>query len=197
MADPRVVALLRRREILELAIGQLLPRVRVFFVVGGLLVLMASAAMASVLLVRSTSLAPVGIFMILAGLFESGIGHLGRSGGPNSNPWQTAGVVHIVAGGVTIFGPGVLPGYVLVSIVGMCLLLAGLIWMRMGFAMPERFQTGVIPLSAGATCIIGILLILRWGANDPLLLGLLLSGEMLVRGWSWVALGVVMGKRAE
>ncbi len=196
MADPRVVALLRRREILEQAVGQLLPRVRVFFVVGGLLVLMASAAMASVLLMRSMSLAPVGIFMVLAGLFESGIGHLGRGGGPNSNPWQTAGVVHIAAGVVTIFGPGVLPGHVLVSIAGMCLLLAGLIWMRMGFAMPERFQTGVIPLSAGATCIIGILLILRWGANDPLLLGLLLSGEMLVRGWSWVALGMVLGKRA-
>ena len=195
MADPRVVALLRRREILNEGIGHLLPRIRVFFVVGGLLVLMASAAMASVLLMRSSSLAPIGIFMILGGLFESGIGHLARAGGPNSNPWQTAGVLHIIAGVVVVFGSGVLPGWVLVSLAGASLLGAGVTWLRMGFAMPEKYQTGVIPLSAGITCVIAILLVLRWGANDPLLLGLLLAGEMLVRGWSWVVIGMTLGKR--
>lgn len=195
MADPRVVALLRRREILDEAIGVLKPRLRVFFVVGGLLVLMASAAMASVLLMRSTSLAPVGIFMALAGLFESGIGHLARAGGPSGNPWQTAGMLHLVAGVITIFGPGVLPGWVLVTLIGAALLGAGVTWLRMGFAMPEKYQTGVIPLSAGITSVIALLLILRWGANDPLLAGLMLAGEMLVRGWTWVALGMILEKR--
>lgn len=195
MADPRVVALLRRREILEDGIARLLPRLRVFFVVGALLVLMASAAMASVLLMRSTSLAPVGIFMALAGLLESGIGHLARGGGPNANPWQTAGVLHIVAGIVTIFGPGLLPGWVLVTLIGANLLGAGVTWLRMGFAMPEKYQTGVIPLSGGITSVIALLLILRWGADDPLLLGLMLAGEMLVRGWAWIAMGMILGKR--
>lgn len=197
MADPRVVALLRRREILEAGIAQLLPRIRVFFVVGALLVLMASAALTSALLMRSNSLAPVGIFMALAGLFESGIGHLARAGGPNSNPWQTAGVLHLTAGVITIFGSGVLPGWVLVSLIGASLLGAGVTWLRMGFAMPEKFQSGVIPLSAGITCVIALLLIMRWGAADPLLLALMLSGEMLVRGWSWIALGAVLGKRTQ
>lgn len=195
MADPRVVALLRRRDILDAAIAELKPRLRVFFVVGGLLVLMASAAMASVLLMRSTSLAPVGIFMALAGLFESGVGHLARAGGPNGNPWQTAGVLHLVGGAIAIFGPGVLPGWVLVTLIGASLLGAGVTWLRMGFAMPEKYQTGVIPLSAAITSVIALLLILRWGANDPLLLGLMLAGEMLVRGWTWVALGMIFSKR--
>lgn len=195
MADPRVVALLRRREILEAALERLLPRLRVFFVVGALLALMASAAAAGVLLTRSNSLAPIGIFMALAGLFESGVGHLARGGGPHGNAWQTGGVLHLVAGGLVLFGSGVVPGWVLVSLVGACLLGAGVSWLRMGFAMPERYQTGVIPLSAGLTCVIALLLILRWGANDPLLLGLLLSGEMLIRGWSWIALGAILGKR--
>ncbi len=195
MADPRVVALLRRREILEESIGRLLPRLRVFFVVGGLLVLMASAAMASVLLLRSTSLAPIGIFMVLAGMFESGIGHLARGGGPNGNPWQTAGVMHIIAGGVIFIFHGVIPGWILVSLTGAAMLGGGVTWLRMGFAMPEKYQTGVIPLSAGITCVIAILLVLRWGANDPLLLGLLIAGDMLVRGWSWVALGLMLRKR--
>ena len=196
MADPRVVALLRRREILEEGIGRLLPRIRVFFVVGGLLVLMASAAMASVVMMRSSSLAPIGIFMMLAGMFESGIGHSARGGGPDGNPWQLAGVLHIIAGAVIFTLHGVIPGWVLVSLCGAAMLGAGVTWLRMGFAMPEKYQTGVIPLSAGITCVIAILLVLRWGANDPLLLGLLLAGEMMVRGWSWVALGMVLGKRA-
>jgi uncharacterized membrane protein HdeD (DUF308 family) len=195
MADPRVVALLRRRDILDAAMAELKPRLRVFFVVGGLLVLMASAAMASVLLMRSSSLAPVGIFMALAGLFESGVGHLARAGGPNGNPWQTAGVLHLVGGAIAIFGPGVLPGWVLVTLIGASLLGAGVTWLRMGFAMPEKYQTGVIPLSAAITSVIALLLILRWGANDPLLLGLMLAGEMLVRGWTWVALGMIFSNR--
>lgn len=195
MADPRVVALLRRREALEAALSRLLPRLRVFFVVGGLLALMASASGVGLLVTRSTSLAPIGIFMAIAGLLESGVGHLARGGGADGNGWQTAGVLHLIAGALVIFGAGVMPGWVLVSLVGACLLGAGVSWLRMGFAMPERFQTGVIPLSAGLTCVIAILLILRWGATDPLLLGLLLSTEMLLRGWSWIALGAVLGKR--
>jgi uncharacterized membrane protein HdeD (DUF308 family) len=195
MADPRVVALLRRREILEAGLEILLPRLRVFFVVGGILVLMASAGMSSVVLMRSTSLAPIGIFMVVAGLLESGIGHIARGGSPNSNPWQTAGVLHMVAGIVTIFLPPVVPGWVLVTLVGASVLGAGVTWLRMGFAMPERFQTGVIPLTAGISCVIALLFIFRWGANDPLLMGLMLSGEMLLRGWAWIVLGIILGKR--
>lgn len=196
MADPRVVALLRRREILEEGIALLLPRLRVFFVVGGFLVIAASVAMTSVLVTRSVALAPVGILMALAGLFEAGVGHIARGGGPRGNPWQTAGALHIVAGLVTIFGGGVLPGWIHVTLIGASVLGAGVTWLRMGFAMPEKYQSGVIPLSAGVTCVVGLLLIMRWGAGDPLLVGLMLSGEMLVRGWAWIALGMVIGKRA-
>ena len=195
MADPRVVALLRRREILESALEALKPRLRVFFVVGGFIVLAGSAAMASVLLLRSVSLAPVGILIALCGLFEAGVGHLGRAGGPNGNAWQTAGVLHFIAGLLTIFGPASLPGWVVVTLIGACVMGAGVTWLRMGFAMPEKYQSGVIPLSAGVTCVVGILLVLRWGANDPLLLGLMLAGEMLVRGWTWIVFGLVLQKR--
>ena len=31
----------------------------------------------------------------------AGVGHLARAGGPSANPWQTAGVLHILAGAVT------------------------------------------------------------------------------------------------
>lgn len=195
MADPRFVETLRLRQNLEEAIARLLPRLRVLFVVGALLVAMSSAALASILLMRSSSLAPIGIFMALAGMFESGVGHLARGGGPNANPWLTIGALHLAAGVLTLVGGSLLPGWILVSLVGLCLLGAGANGLRLGFAMPEKYQTGVIVFAAAVTSVIALLLILQWGSNDPVLLGLLLSADMLVRGWSWIALGVVLIRR--
>lgn len=203
MADPRVVDLLRRKDILRSAIGRLVPRLRALFILGGLLILFGSLALASVTMSRLNSLVPVGILMLIAGFLESGVGHVARTAdrgakdepGP-PNPILTAGIIHMIAGLVVAFG-GFLPANIQGMLAGIILMGAGITWLRMGFAMPKRYQSAIIPLSGGASAVIGILLMLGWGGRDPAGVGLLLSVDLLVRGWAWLGFAIQLSRRQQ
>ena len=81
--------------------------------------------------------------MVIAGLFEMGVGTKGRADDGPVTPFMTSGGAHMVAGAVTILAP-VLPSYVFTTVLGGALLLAGLSWLRAGFALPERFQSSCL-----------------------------------------------------
>ncbi len=204
--DPRVQALLARKALLRVAVGRLEPRLRALFVLGFLLVAFGSLALASVTMSRLNSLVPVGLFMLVAGFLESGVGHVARLAGPRTasateipadppNPILTAGILHMLAGIIVAFG-SFLPADVHAMLAGIVLMAAGVTWLRMGFAMPRRYQSAIIPLSGGVTAVLGILLMVGWGGRDPAAVGLLLSIELLVRGWAWVGFAARLGKRA-
>lgn len=196
MSDTRQTLLERRRVIVEKAVHRLLPRLRVLYVAGGVLVMMGSLALAATLLARTTSLVPIGIFMLVGGLFEMGIGHVARGEGDDApvTPWIMSGACHMFAGCVAMVAP-FLPSMVVTTLTGALLIFAGLTWMRAGFALPERFQASVVPLCGGITACAGLLVLSRWTGGNQNLLAILLGCEMLVRGWSWFgfALGLSNG----
>lgn len=200
--DPRLASFLRRRAVLDAALARLEPRVRALFFIGILLVIAGSLALASVTMSRLNSLAPVGIFMLIAGFLETGLGHVARTAdlkaGADPDPPNgilTAGIIHMICGLVTAFGT-FLPAHVHGMLIGIILMAAGVTWLRMGFAIPERFQSAIVPLSGGVSAVIGILLMLGWGGRDPAAMGLLLSVDLLVRGWAWIGLASQVSKRA-
>lgn len=199
--DPRMASFLRRRALLDAAFKRLEPRVRALFFIGILMVIAGSLALASVTMSRLNSLAPVGIFMLIAGFLETGLGHVARTAdlkaGADPDPPNgilTAGIIHMICGLITTFG-AFLPVHVHGMLIGIVLMAAGVTWLRMGFAMPERFQSAIIPVSGGVSAVIGILLMLGWGGRDLSTMGLLLSIDLLVRGWAWIGLASQVSKR--
>lgn len=203
MADPRVVDLLRRKDILRAAIGRLVPRLRAMFILGGLLILFGSLALASVTMSRLNTLVPVGILMLIAGFLETGLGHVARVADRSAeaqpdapNPILTAGIIHMIAGFVVAFGT-FLPPNIQGMLVGIILMGAGVTWLRMGFAMPKRYQSAIIPLSGGASAVLGILLMLGWGGRDAAGIGLLLSIDLLVRGWAWLGFAIQLSRKLQ
>jgi len=178
----------RRRAIMETVVTLFLQQLRILYVVGGILVVLGSLALAAAILTRTASLMPIGILMVIAGLFEMGVGTKGRAEDGPVTPFMTSGGAHMVAGAVTILAP-VLPSYVFTTVLGGALLLAGLSWLRAGFALPERFQSPVVVICGGVTALAGLLIFSRWHGVNENLLAIMLGCEMLVRGWSWMGFG--------
>lgn len=184
-----------RTALLDAAVTRLLPRMRVMYVTAGLLILFGSAALASLSLTRTDSLVPVAIFLLIGGLVESGIGHHASGDGP-STPWVRTGLLTFAAGVVTL-AAAVLPVLAVYIALGLLYSVIGFIWMRAGFAMPSRYETPVLQMAGGAALLAGMLLLSRWGGGKLEAAGLLMSLEMLVRGWAWAGFAFVLTRRME
>jgi len=185
----------RRREILNAAMQRLAPRARVLPVTGALLILLGSAALAISLFSHSAPLIAIGILMFLGGLLESGVGHHASGDGP-ATPWQISGGAHIAAA-LLIFAAFILPSMLFSTFLGAAILLAGLTWLRMAFALPDALQAPILPICGGFTSLIGLLIISRWAGDDYRMLALMLACEMLIRGWAWVGFGFVFMKKLD
>lgn len=196
MNDLRQTLLERRRIIVEKAVLRMLPKLRILNVTGGLLVVVGSLALAASLFSRQTSLIPIGILMVVGSLFEMGVGHIARDPEEENapaTPWIVSGMSQFVAGVVVMFSP-LLPSWLLTTLLGLLLTLAGLTWLRAGFALPERFQSAVVPLCGGITACIGLLIVSRWTGTNDNLLAIVLGCEMLIRGWSWFGFALGLTK---
>ncbi|MGE3245092.1 MAG: hypothetical protein AB7F96_01845 [Beijerinckiaceae bacterium] len=191
MNDERQGLLARRQELMIKTLERLIPRIRVMYVAGGLLVLLGSAALASAMVSKVDSLVPIGIFMVVGGLFEMGVGHVAREEDGAPPPFMLSGAAHMIAGFTAMFGP-LLPGYALTSILGTSLAFAGVTWMRAGFALPQTVQAPVVALSGGITGLAGLLILSRWAGDNHHIMALLLGGEMMLRGWAWFAFALTL-----
>lgn len=85
----------------------------------------------------------------------------------------------------------------LLGLAGIYLVVAGIIRLRSDFALPLARRSAVMPLSAIATTLIGVLIVTRWPGSNLVLLGILLGAEMIVRGWAWVGFGVTLRRALE
>ena len=182
-----------RREILENAVVHFLNHIRILYVAGGILVATGSIALMAVLMARIPSIVPVGILMIIAGLFELGVGHKGRDPDGPATPWMQSGGAHMVAGVFTMLAP-LWPSILFTTVLGAAFTFAGLWWLRAGFALPPRFQSPIVIVCGGFTGLLGLLILSRWHGLNTNLLALMLGTEILVRGWSLIGFGFGLQK---
>lgn len=179
------------RASLAAAVARLAPRARALIIVGLVIVLLGGALVIVVTQSRVVSLIAPGLLMTLAGLLELGIGHHARDDGARSTPWAQAAVLYSVAG-LTVVATPFLSIPWLSGLTGIYLVVAGIIRLRGDFALPLARRSAVMPLSAGVTTLIGLLILTRWPGSNLVLFGALLGVEMIVRGWAWVGFGVTL-----
>lgn len=188
VSEQRSSLIERRRATVLTALNLWAPRIRILYVTGLVLVLLGTGALAATGLSRSLSLVPIGILMAIAGLFELGLGHLGREEDAAVPPWMMSGGAQMVAALTAMVSP-LLPSYVFSTVLGAALTFAGLSWLRGGFALPERFKSPAVIMCGGITGLVGLLIISRWAGTNVSLVALMLGLEMLMRGWAWIGFG--------
>ncbi|MDH7796857.1 MULTISPECIES: DUF308 domain-containing protein [unclassified Beijerinckia] len=179
------------RAYLLTAVARLAPRARALTVIGFILVLLGVAVVAIITQSRVVSLIPVGLLMVVGGVFELGIGHNARGDDARTTPWARAAALNVAAGIFVIAAPYLSIAW-LSGLAGICILAAGIVRLRCDFALSLAHRSAVMPLSAAITALIGVLIVTRWPGENLVLLGVMLGVELIMRGWAWVGFGVTL-----
>ena len=173
------------------ALARLAPRYRQVIVIGLALIVMGSAGMAVIGLSRTLSLTPVGGLMAVGALFELGVAHHARGPEGRSTPWHTAGVLTIFAALGTI-AYTLLPSLVFTTFTGAALAFAGWARLRATTLVKLPGKSAIVPISASATILLGVLIVTRWAAGDVAATGYLIALSIIMTGWGYVGLGVTL-----
>ncbi len=143
------------------------------------LVLTETATVASVLV--------IGIFMIMAGVVEIGIGLRTRTWG-RMFLWEAAGLLYVLAGVFAILRPDD-ASVVLTLLLGAGLLATGLVRIVVGSRMTGTRSRGGVVLAGVVTTLLGLLIVVGWPGNSVLVLGTFLGIDLVLYGVTWIVLG--------
>lgn len=173
------------------ALARLAPRYRPVIVMGLALIVMGSAGVAIIGMSRTLSLTPVGGLMALGALLELGVAHHARGTDGRSTPWHTAGVLTIFAA-LGAIAYTLLPSMVFTTFTGAALAFAGWARLRATTLVKLPGKSAIVPISASATILLGVLIVTRWAAGDIAATGYLIALSIIMTGWGYVGLGVTL-----
>lgn len=143
------------------------------------LVLTESATVASVLL--------VGLFMMVVGVAEIGLGLRARGAG-RILAWEVAGVLYLLAGLFAVALPE-LASAVITLLLGAGLIATGLVRIVLGTKMSGTRSRGAVVLAGVVTALLGLFIVTGWPGSSAFVLGIFLGLDLLLYGLTWIVLG--------
>lgn len=131
-----------------------------------------------------------GVVLLAGGIAE--IVHAVTARGSSTLVHLLIGVLYSVVGFIVISDPGD-SALVLTRIISIFLIVGGLF--RIVSALSHRFAGwGWVLLNGVVTLALGVLIYREWPASGLWFIGLYLGIDMILNGWSWIALALMLGK---
>ncbi len=159
---------------------------------GALLVLLGAAALAFTLAATVATVTLNGIFFLVAGAAEIGIGaHAQRWW--RFFLWMIGGALYLVVGVVCIVNP-IFASLALTLALGAGLIAAAIVRAYLAFQLPAERRRGMILLASAVTFLLGLIIVIHWPWDSVYVLGTLLGIDLLFHGAGWLTFG--MGLRA-
>ena len=159
---------------------------------GALLILLGAAALIFTLASSVATVTLNGVFFLVAGAAEVGVGAHAQSWG-RFFLWVIGGVLYLAVGVICILNPTfVLP--LLTLALGAGLIAAGVVRAYLALQLPAEQPRGMVLLAAAVTLLLGLIIVMRWPSDSVYVLGTLLGVDLLFHGAGWVTFG--MGLRA-
>jgi uncharacterized membrane protein HdeD (DUF308 family) len=160
---------------------------------GLLLILLGAAALVFTLASTVATVVVNGVFFLVAGAAEIGIGaHAQRWG--SFFLWIVGGVLYIAAGLFCIINPDL--GRVLLTLaLGAGLIAAGIVRAYLAFQLPAGRPRGMVLLAAAVTFLLGLIIVLHWPWDSVYVLGTLLGVDLLFHGAGWATFGMGLRER--
>ncbi len=158
------------------------------------LLLMALGALSLTFVLFST-LAMVtlnGVFFVVAGAAEIGVGMHARSWG-RFFFWVIGGVIYIAAGIFCILYP-LVASAILTLLIGAGLIAAALVRAYLGFELPASPRRSLVWLGCVVTFLLGLIIVVQWPLSSAYVLGTLLGVDLLFHGAGWASFA--LGLRA-
>jgi uncharacterized membrane protein HdeD (DUF308 family) len=155
---------------------------------GALLMLMGLASLAFAFASTLAIVALNGVFLLVAGAAEIGVGMHARGWG-RFFLWVIGGLLYIAAGVLCILYP-VFASVILTLVLGAGLVAAGVVRAVLAWELPSSPQRNMIFLAALITFGLGLIIIMGWPMSAVYVLGTLLGVDLLFHGAGWVSFGI-------
>jgi len=159
---------------------------------GALLILLGAAALIFTLASTIATVTLNGVFFLVAGAAEIGIGAHAQGWG-RFFLWMIGGVLYIAAGVICIINP-IFASLALTLALGAGLIAAAVVRGYLALQLPAEQPRGMVLLASAATLLLGLIIVMRWPTDSVYVLGALLGVDLLFHGAGWVTFG--MGLRA-
>lgn len=157
---------------------------------GVIMLFLGGIALANLFLATVASVYYVGALMLVGGVLH--VAHAFQVRGWESVLfWALSGLLYLMAGLLTFANP-LLASAILTLLIGVALIFAGLVRLWVGFRLKGAEGWGWIVLSGVVTTLAGIIIAIGWPVNSLWILGLFLAIDLVMQGWSLVALGLAL-----
>ena len=154
--------------------------------------LLGAAALVFTLAATIATVTLNGIFFLVAGVAEIGIGANAQSW-RRYFLWMIGGVLYLAVGVICIVNP-IFAMPLLTLALGAGLIAAAAVRAYLAFQLPADRPRGMVLIAAAVTFLLGLIIIMRWPSDSVYVLGVLLGVDLLFHGAGWATFG--MGLRA-
>ena len=160
---------------------------------GALLMLLGAAALIFNLAATVATVTLNGIFFLVAGAAEIGVGAHAQSW-RRFFLWMIGGVLYIAVGVVCIVNP-IFASLALTLALGAGLIAAASVRAYLAFQLPPDRMRGMVLLAAAVTFLLGLIIVMRWPSDSVYVLGVLLGVDLLFHGAGWATFGMGLRTR--
>jgi uncharacterized membrane protein HdeD (DUF308 family) len=160
-----------------------------FFGLGAALVLVGAFAVAAAFLTTLTNVLVFGILLLIGGTVELLSAIMGRAQ-KGASLRATVGLIHLVVGALMLEHPAA-TAEGLTLLLAAAFLVGGLI--RVGHALTRPIEGRAWALVTGVVAAsFGLSIWQQWPETGLWAIGLFIGIDMMLIGWSWVALGLLL-----
>jgi uncharacterized membrane protein HdeD (DUF308 family) len=160
---------------------------------GVLLIALGLAALAFTLAATVATVTLNGVFFLVAGVAEIGVGAHNKSWG-RFFLWLIGGALYLVAGLICILNP-IFASAVLTLTLGAGLIAAAVVRFYLAFQLPADNSRNFVFLAAAVTLLLGLIIVAHWPMDSVYVLGTLLGVDLLFNGVGWATFGFKLRPR--
>lgn len=111
--------------------------------------------------------------------------------------WQAlVGVFYIIAAGVVFYDP-LLASVMITAFLAFTLIIIGFARIMMAFALKESKGSGWLIFSGISAIILGLFILAHWPLSGLWIIGLFISIELIITGWTYIFIGLKLRKAAK
>jgi uncharacterized membrane protein HdeD (DUF308 family) len=160
---------------------------------GLLLVALGAAALVFTLASTVATVTLNGVFFLVAGAAEIGIGaHAQRWG--SFFLWIVGGILYLIAGIFCILNP-IFASFALTLALGAGLIAAAAVRAYLAFRLPAGHARNMVLLASAVTFLLGLIILAHWPWDSVYVLGTLLGVDLVFHGVGWVTFGMRLRAR--
>ncbi|MFB9951488.1 HdeD family acid-resistance protein [Rhizobium puerariae] len=159
-----------------------------FLALGILLLVFGIVAFANLFVATAASIFYIGMMMLIGGVAYL-VHAFQVKGWDQVLFWSLSGILYTIAGLLAFWNPA-LTAVVLTFLMAVALMVAGIFRLWVGFRMRPMKGSGWIIAGGVVTVLAGLIIAAGWPVNSLWILGLFLAADLMIQGWTLIALAL-------